>query len=63
MPNISHKTKPVAFRIPVDTFEVLERRTKGKRSRWATVNEYLRDRVVYDTSRKHGSKERKAGQG
>jgi len=54
MPNKSNKTKPVAFRIPIDTFEVLERRVKGKRSKWATVNKYLRDRVVYDTDRKHG---------
>ena len=50
----SSKTTVVAIRLPNDVVFTLRRRIKNRRSRWLTVGEYLRERVIYDTMRKHG---------
>jgi len=49
MPNISSKTKPVATRLPVDVYAVLERRAKR---RGLKVSEYLKAFLTYDARRK-----------
>jgi Zn/Cd-binding protein ZinT len=49
----SKKTVVVGFRIPNDVHEVLQRRIKGKKSRWGSVAEYLQDRIIYDVTRQH----------
>ncbi len=56
MPNISSKTKVIAFRLPVEIYDTIERRVKSKRSHWNTISEYLRERVCYDISRSHRPK-------
>ena len=43
-----NKTVPIAFRVPIEVYEVLNRRASGK------VNSYVKKRVIYDTLRKHG---------
>ena len=48
----SAKTVPIAFRLPIKVYELLEKRVKGKRSRHTTVNQYVKDRIIYDTLRK-----------
>lgn len=50
----SSKTKIVAFRLPVDVYNVLQRRIDGARTHWESVGEYLQDRIIYDVTRKHG---------
>lgn len=55
-PKVSHKTKVIAFRLPVEIYATIERRVKGKRSHWNTISEYLRERVCYDISRSHRPK-------
>ena len=52
MPNISYKTKPVAFRLSVEDYEVIERRIK--KHPWVkTAGQYCRVRLEYDIRRKH----------
>lgn len=53
MPGYSNKTAPVSFRIPIELHAIILRRIQGKRSHWATVNEYIKERVIKDTQRKH----------
>ena len=54
MHGYSDKTVPVAFRLPAEVHTLIEKRIKGKRSRHQTVNQYIKDRVIYDLTRKHG---------
>ena len=54
-------TTPVAFRLPNEVLAIIERRIKGKRSRWKTVGEYLMDRTIYDLTRPHKKKSREKG--
>ena len=53
MPGCSSKTTTIAFRLPNNVMDVLERRA-GKQG--LRVSDYLRTRVIYDTMRKHGGK-------
>lgn len=52
MPNSNTKTIPVMFRIPIEVYKVIERRV-GKHPRHDKVSEYLRERAIYDITRKH----------
>jgi len=52
MPGESNKTRTITFRVPVEVYNILERRVSGKRSRHNTVNSYVRSRVIYDTLRR-----------
>ena len=52
MPNVSNRTKIIAFRVPIDVYNVLERRVQGKRNKHDCVNSYVRSRVIYDTLRR-----------
>ena len=50
MPNVSSKTVAVAFRIPVEVYNILLRRSGKQRVK---ISAYLAKRVEYDTLRKH----------
>ena len=50
MPNNSSRTVAVAFRIPVEVYNILLRRSEKKGIK---VGNYLAKRVEYDTLRKH----------
>ncbi len=47
----------VSIRLPNDVVRTLEHRINGERSRWSSVGEYLRERIIYDTMRVHKRKE------
>jgi len=47
--NPSKTTKAIATRLPVDVYEVIERRAKRK---GVKVSEYLKQFITYDTRRK-----------
>ncbi len=49
----SKLTKVIAIRLPNEVVFTLQRRIDGKRSRWSTVGEYLKERIIYDTERSH----------
>ena len=53
MPNQSSKTVPVMFRIPIELYGIIQKRVAKKLGRWANVNEYAKERFIYDASRKH----------
>lgn len=53
MPNQSKKSQVIAIRLPVGVISTLQRRINGRRSRWSTVGEYLKERIIYDTERVH----------
>ena len=50
----SSKTTVVTIRLPNDVVYTLSRRIAGDRSRWSTIGEYLKERIIYDTERSHG---------
>ena len=47
----------VSIRLPNEIVRTLERRIAGKRSRWLTVGEYLKERIIYDVERSHSKRE------
>lgn len=49
MPNTSSRTKPIAFRVPVDVSEVLERRANRNGIK---VSEYVKQFLTKDVRRK-----------
>ncbi len=53
----SKVSRVVSFRLPNSVLFTLERRVNARRSRWCSVGEYLKERIIYDLTRKH---ERKA---
>ena len=53
MPGHSGKTHPIAFRIPIELHEAITKRIAKKPGRWANVNEYAKERFIYDAQRKH----------
>jgi hypothetical protein len=52
----SKKSKIVTLRLENATYDKLHNRLKGRRSRHQSVAAYLKDRIEYDTNRKHKSK-------
>jgi len=46
----SKATKPVAFRVPNEVYNILVRRAKRKR---IGLSEYLRRKAVYDATKPH----------
>ncbi len=53
MAGTSTKTRIVAFRLPLDVLEILERRVGGEKSHWDSVAAYLQERIIYDVRRPH----------
>ncbi len=49
----SSKTVVVGFRLPLDVYEVLQRRVNGRATHWGSVAEYLQERIIYDVRRVH----------
>lgn len=43
----------VAIRLPNEVVLTLKRRIDGRRSRWDSVGEYLKERIIYDVKRSH----------
>lgn len=60
---LSKVSKPVTIRLPNDVLCTIERKINGRRSRWDSVGEYLKDRIIYDTLRSHHRQEQKLGEG
>ncbi len=42
----------IAIRLPNEVVFTLKRRIDGKRTRWDSVGEYLKERIIYDTMRR-----------
>ena len=57
---LSKISRPVTIRLPNDVLYTIERRVNGRRSRWSTVGEYLKERIIYDTQREHKRREDKS---
>ena len=57
MPQTSGKSKVVSIRLPNETVAILSRRIKGRRSRWDSIGEYVKERLIYDIMRPHKKKE------
>jgi len=49
----SQTSTVVSIRLPNEVLFTLKRRINGRRSRWASVGEYLKDRIIYDVKRSH----------
>ena len=43
----------VSIRLPNEVVITLQNRINGRRSRWQTVGEYLKERITYDVLRSH----------
>ena len=43
----------VSIRLPNYVVYTLNRRINGKRSRWGSVGEYIKERLIYDIMRSH----------
>ena len=54
MGGTSKKSKVISVRLPNEVIATLERRVNGRRSRWDSVGQYLRERIEFDTMRPHG---------
>lgn len=49
----------ITIRLPNEVVRTLQRKINGRRSRWNSVGDYLKDRIIYDTLRDHKRKEDK----
>jgi len=59
MSGTSRISTRISFRLPNDVVRTLERRIDGRRSRWGSVGEYLKERMIYDTQREHKRRQSK----
>ncbi|MCP4608958.1 MAG: hypothetical protein GY845_09625 [Planctomycetes bacterium] len=50
----STKSQIVCFRVPNEVYEILDRRMN--KSRFFSVNEYVQQRIIYDTLSNHGKR-------
>lgn len=46
----------VTIRLPNEIISKIERRVAGPRSRWGSVGDYLKERIIYDVRRDHKRK-------
>ena len=53
MSGTSRISTRVSIRLPNEVVRTLERRIDGRRSRWSTIGEYLKERIIYDVERNH----------
>ena len=58
MAGTSTKTQVISIRLPNDIVKIIERRIYVT-GHYRTVSSYLRDRIIYDMTRKHGTYRRK----
>ena len=61
MSGTSNKSTIVTIRLPNEVVYTLRRRIDGKRSKWESVGEYIKERLIYDIMRSHGGN--KSGRG
>ena len=57
MSGTSTKSTRISIRLSNEVVQTLNRKIAGRRSRWLTVGEYLKERITYDTQRSHERKE------
>ena len=53
MSGTSSVTVPVNFRIPKELAEKIQRRIDKRPGKWSNINQYCRERFIYDVQRKH----------
>ena len=53
MSGTSSTTVPVNFRIPVELYDIIQKRLAKRPGKWANVNVYIKQRVIFDAQRKH----------
>ena len=46
----------VTIRLPNSVLYTISRRISKDRSRWSTIGEYIKERIIYDTERSHDGK-------
>lgn len=56
MPNCSSKTTVIAIRLPNNIVQKVNERIE-KRAKYITISQYLRERIIYDITRKHNKME------
>ena len=56
MSGTSRISTRVSIRLPNDVVRTLERRIEGRRGRWDSVGDYLKERIIYDVQRSHSRK-------
>ena len=59
MSGTSRVSTRVSIRLPNEVVRTLERKIAGRRSRWDTIGEYLKERIIYDTQREHKRRQSK----
>jgi len=52
----SQSSGVITIRLPNDVLYTLQRRIDGRRSRWGSVGEYIKERIIYDVQRKHNKR-------
>ncbi len=52
----SSKSQLITLRLPNDVVCTLTHRINGRRGRWQSVGDYLKERITYDTRRSHNKK-------
>jgi len=51
MPGKSSRSQVITIRLPNEIVETIKRRLAN--NRFGSISEYLRDRIIYDMTRKH----------
>lgn len=54
MSGTSRISTVITIRLPNELVNTLKHRINGRRSRWDSVGEYIKERLVYDLTRSHG---------
>lgn len=52
----SSKSQLITLRLPNDVVYTLTHRINGKRGRWQSIGDYLKERIIYDVRRSHSKK-------
>jgi Arc/MetJ-type ribon-helix-helix transcriptional regulator len=53
MSGTSRISTRITIRLPNEVVRTLQRRIDGRRGRWESIGEYLKERIIYDTQREH----------
>lgn len=56
MPTQNKKSRIVTVRLPLEVVQTIERRITGQKGRHSGISSYLRERITYDTMRRHKQK-------
>ena len=56
MSGTSRISTRITIRLPNSVVRTLESRIASPRSHWASVEDYIKERLIYDTERKHDRK-------